>query len=204
MRKSRLVECGCICWIAGGLLVVTTISAFAFFQAGYFLDAPTRPRINADLIVALGGDNGARVKMASELYQQGFAPKVLLSGMEGGHAESRSYYLNWRARFLFDRGVPESALIFDALSASTWDEAVNTLHLMQAHNMRQVLVVSDPPHLRRLEWVWGKVFAGSGRQYRLVASHMDQWDAAHWWRNAASAQFVVLEYIKLGYYWVMH
>jgi len=67
-----------------------------------------------------------------------------------------------------------------------------------------VLVVSDPPHLRRLDHVWGKVFAGSGIQYRLIAAPMEKWDAARWWSNEASAQYVVIEYIKLGYYWLVH
>jgi hypothetical protein len=63
-----------------------------------------------------------------------------------------------------------------------------------------VLVVSDPPHMRRLSWVWGRVFAGSGKTYTLVASNMENWDAGHWWRTSLNAQFVFAEYIKLGYY----
>ena len=27
----------------------------------------------------------------------------------------------------------------------------------------RVIVVSDPPHMRRLSWVWGKAFEGSGQ-----------------------------------------
>jgi len=64
----------------------------------------------------------------------------------------------------------------------------------------RALVVSDPPHLRRLSWVWSKVFAGSGKEFILVASDMDDWDAGHWWRTSPSAQFVFGEYIKLAYY----
>jgi hypothetical protein len=49
-----------------------------------------------------------------------------------------------------------------------------------------------------------KVFAESYKEYRLVTSDLEGWDAAYWWRNEASAQFVVMEYVKLGYYWVVH
>ena len=191
-------------WGVGAFVLSVTVGISAFLLAGYFLEVPSKQPEKADLMVALGGDNGGRIHKVVELYKQGFAPKVLLPGMEGGHAETRSHYLNWRASFLVEQGVPANMLIFDEISASSWEEVVNTLRLMQSRNLKRVLVVSDPPHLRRLDWVWAKVFAGSGKEFRLVASNMDGWDPAHWWRNEASGKFVIEEYIKLGYYWVKH
>ena len=182
--------------VSGGLL--------AFLNAGRFLETSTRAPERADLIVALGGDSGARVKRAGALYKQGLAQKILLTGMEEGNATTRSHYLNWRAQFLIEQGVPPSAIIFDEVSRNSWDEANNTLRLMQAQKMNRVLVVSDPPHLRRLNWSWGKVFAGSDKSYQLVPSDMEGWDAVHWWRNEASEQFVVTEYVKLSYYLIAH
>jgi len=66
--------------------------------------------------------------------------------------------------------------------------------------MQRVLVVSDPPHMRRLSWIWGKVFEGSGKEFTLVACEMEGWDAARWWRISSHAQFVFSEYFKLAYY----
>ena len=70
--------------------------------------------------------------------------------------------------------------------------------------MAPVVVVSDPPHMRRLAWVWDKVFAGSGKAYTLVASDMEGWDAGYWWRTSTNAQFVFAEYIKLVYYLIQY
>ena len=153
---------------------------------------------------ALGGDNGARADRVLELYRKGLAPKVLLGSSEGMHSRTRTRYLNWRARYLVDAGIPEKVLLYDHRSTSSWDEAVNTLQLMQSMNMDRVLVVSDPPHMRRLAWVWGKVFARSGKEFTLVASGMEGWDAGHWWRTSANAQFVFGEYIKLAYYYFQY
>lgn len=61
-------------------------------------------------------------------------------------------------------------------------------------------MVSDPPHMRRLDWVWGRTFANSGKSYRLVASEPDWWYAAQWWRSEKSGQFVITELIKMAYY----
>lgn len=177
-----------------------------FQSAGDFLAAPASARapVKADLLVALGGDNGARANRTLELYRKGLAPLVLLTGPEGGYSKTRPTYLHWRARYLVDQGIPEKALLYDQRAASSWEEAVNTLELMKAMKLDRVVVVSDPPHMRRLSWVWGKVFAGSGKEFTLVASAMEHWDASHWWRRSLSAQFVFGEYVKLAYYFLQY
>ena len=193
------------CALVARALAATALLALALglggvAGVGHFLEAPAQQPVPADLIAALGGDNGARAARVLDLYRGGFATKVLLTGPEGGHSRTRPSYLGWRARYLVDQGLPEQALLYDHRSASTWEEAINTLRLMQEMNLDRVLVVSDPPHMRRLAWVWSKVFAGSGKQFTLVASDMEGWDAAGWWRSSGNAQYVFGESIKLAYY----
>jgi len=186
-------------WIAAlALLGLITLSVF-LFGAGRYLEAPARAPVKADLLVALGGDNGARADKVLELYRKGFAPRILLTAPET-HSKVRSSYLSMRARYLMEEGIPERALLSDRHSKNSWVEATNVLQLMKSMKLDRALVVSDPPHMRRLSWVWGKVFAGSGKSFTLVASDMDDWDAADWWRTSPSAQFVFGEYIKLAYY----
>jgi uncharacterized SAM-binding protein YcdF (DUF218 family) len=189
--------------LAAVALLAVALCIGGVFGAGHFLEAPAQQPVPADLIAALGGDNGGRASRVLDLYRNGFAPKVLLTGSEG-HSKTRASSLGWRARYLVDEGIPEHALLYDSLSASTWEEAVNTLRLMQEAKLDRVLVVSDAPHMRRLAWVWSKAFAGSGKQFTLVASDMEGWDAAGWWRSPGNAQFVFGECIKLAYYLFAH
>lgn len=193
-----------IAWSVGIAMIGIVAIVSALTGAGRYLTASAESPVKADLIVTLGGGNGGRDDRALKLYKEGIASKVLITGQEGAYRKTRSNYLNWRAQYLVDQGVPRSALLFDERSASSWDEAVNTLQLMQAMRMHHVVVVSDPPHLRRLSWVWGKVFAESGRHYTLVASEMEGWDPDHWWRTSGNAQFVFGEYIKLVYYLIQY
>jgi hypothetical protein len=106
--------------------------------------------------------------------------------------------------YLLDNSVPQQALLFDYRSTSSWDEAVNTLQLMQKMNLDRVLVVSDPPHMRRLSRGWGKVFEGSGKEFTLVANDMEGWEPGHWWHTSPNAQFLFAEYIKLVYYFIQY
>ena len=195
MKRGTIIR-----WLGVSVLLGIAALIAGFLGAGHFLEAPAQAPVKADLLVALGGDDGARVHGLLGLYRKGFAPKVLLSGMAGTYSKTRAHNLMWRARYLIDEGIPEQALLYDRRSASSRDEALNTLQLMQSMKLDRVLVVSDPPHMRRLSWVWGKVFSGSGKAYTLVASEMEDWDAGHWWRSSPNAQFVFAEYIKLAYY----
>lgn len=198
MKRRTIIR-----WIGAFLLLGFIGITACFLGAGHFLEAPAQAPVKADLLVALGGDDGGRANGVVELYRKGFAPMVLLTG-EGVHSKTRAHQLSWRARYLLDQGLPEQALLYDQRSNNSWDEAVNTLELMRSMKLNRVLVVSDPPHLRRLSWVWGKVFAGSGKTYILVASETDDWDAEFWWRTSPSAQFVFAEYIKLAYYLIQY
>jgi len=190
-------------WLAAGLLLAAAALVLALRGAGHFLEAPAQAPAKADLIFSLGGDNGGRADRGLELYRAGFAPKILL-GAEGVNSKTRAAYLSWRARYLLDAGVAPQALLYDRRSVSSWDEAIHALRLMREMKLDRVLVVSDPPHLRRLSWVWGKVFAQSGKAFILVASNAEGWDAAHWWRDSSNAQFVFGEYIKLAYYVIQY
>jgi uncharacterized SAM-binding protein YcdF (DUF218 family) len=188
----------------GVLVLCVAAGIFAFFQVGYFLEAPAQKSEKADLIVPLGGGGSSRVHEAAELYAQGFAPNVLLTDIRSGDANRSSQSSDWRIQFLLEHGVPDIMLVFDALSTNSWEEAVNTLRLMRVRNWQLVLVVSDPPHLRRLDWAWGKVFEGSGKEYRLIAAPLEGWDPERWWQNDSSASFVVTEVTKLAQYHVAH
>ncbi|MCC6474155.1 MAG: YdcF family protein, partial [Burkholderiales bacterium] len=100
-------------WLWLGVLVaLSSTLAAGFLCAGHFLQAPARAPVKADLLAALGGDNGARADKALELYRKGFAPRVLLTGPDS-HSKTRSAYLDFRARYLVENGVPEKALLFD-------------------------------------------------------------------------------------------
>lgn len=186
--------------LTGGLVLM---GALAFVSAGAFLASPPGTPVKADAIIALGGDSGYRAMEVGRLFRAGWAPRVLITGLEASPPESRSHYLNWRAMVLADSGVPPASMLFDAESVSSWDEAANTRKLMEARGWNRVLVVSDPPHLRRLDWTWRKAFAGSNLEYVLIAAPSAWWNADEWWRNEFAAKFVAQEVVKLAYYIVI-
>lgn len=125
---------------------------------------PTGTLPTADAIVVLGGalrqqipprpmvevmESGDRVLYAAQLYRQGKAPLVILSGgripwMGGGTPESEDM-----ATLLAQLGVPASAMVQDPTSLNTYENAVNVRELLQERGLKQVLLVTSATHMPR-------------------------------------------------------
>ncbi len=120
-------------------------------------DAPT-----ADAIVVLGGNTAnaranwfepldrttatTRVDTAAELYLARRAPKVLLSGgaLEGDVSEARGM-----AAAIRQLGVPESALILENASRSTYENAFLSAEQLRQHGIHSILLVTSAVHMPR-------------------------------------------------------
>lgn len=116
----------------------------------------------ADAIVVLGGNtaNGranwflpydkdtavVRVDTAAQLYLAGRAPKVVLSGgaLEGDVSEARGM-----AHAIRQQGVPESALILENASRTTYENAALTEDQLKTRGIGKVLLVTSALHMPR-------------------------------------------------------
>jgi uncharacterized SAM-binding protein YcdF (DUF218 family) len=172
----------------------------AFINLGYWLSGPANEPIQVDLIVALGGGSGERDQMAAVLYKAGYAKKILLTGMEDISDAGQRYYQSPRTLFLLEQGVPAEVLIFDGQSINTHQEAINTAALLSAHHWHSALVVSDPPHIRRVDYCLQPVFKKAGLSYQLIQSYAPTWHPERWWQDKRWSQFCVSEVVKLIYY----
>ncbi len=196
MRALRCVLLTLLAVALMGAAATVVVAA----RAGYWLEAPGQAPRRTNAIAILGGDEeGERATRAIALYREGYAPTLVLTGLQQGVAPVPAG-LNWRAEFLEAGGVPRSAMRFELQATSSYTEAVQLLALMRREGWRTLIVVSDPPHMRRLAWMYADVFEGSGLEYVLVASGPEWWKPGDWWRHEKSGQFVIQELIKLGYY----
>lgn len=190
---SRLV------WVM--MFALPVLVLLAVMHLGSWLAAPAAAPIVADAVVVLGGDGGnGRATRAGELLLAGFVRQVVLTGSPGKADTVADAKADLRAKLLIDMGVPSSALLFDNASRNSWEEAHNSRLMMDEKGWQRVLVVSDPPHLRRLQLAWGHALAGREGQFVLVAGNADWWHPEVWWRDERAARFVGGELMGLGYY----
>lgn len=103
------------------------------------------PRVNIDLT-----EHGDRATYTAQLYKQGKAPLVIISGgrldwYDGGTPESTDI----SQMFQKDYGIPASAIIEDPTSMNTYENAVNVQKIMVERKIKKVLLVTSAFHMPR-------------------------------------------------------
>ena len=109
----------------------------------------------------------------------------------------QNYYLHPRSLFFLMQGIPNEALMFDGQAINTHQENINIAALMTEQHWRSVLVVSDPPHIQRINYCLEALFKHNGLSYRLIASDIPSWHTGRWWQEPRWLFFCVSEVIKL-------
>src|SRR3990172_1079947 len=154
------------------------------------------PLEKADVIVVLsGGRRDERVRQAADLYRAGYAPRVLLSGGEALMDLPTPDLLKLQAR---KHGIPESALLFEAASTSTAEQAKFLRPILEQHGFRRAIVVTSSFHPRRTRYLFHRAFDGSAVEIRVYPVQQDFFNPVNWWTRESDTETVVLEYIKLG------
>ena len=87
-----------------------------------------------------------RIDIAAQLCLAGRAPKVLLSGgaLEGDVSEARGM-----AHAIRQQGVPETALILENSSRTTYENAAMTEDQLKARGIGKILLVTSALHMPR-------------------------------------------------------
>ncbi|MEO8195427.1 MAG: YdcF family protein [Thermoanaerobaculia bacterium] len=113
-------------------------------------------RAPADLILVLGRElrNNrptpvfqARLEHGARLLQQGWAPRILVSG--GVTGDSRVSEAEAGRELLLGQGLPESALLVEAGSRHTLENLFNVRETLRRESWQRLILVSDPLHLAR-------------------------------------------------------
>jgi uncharacterized SAM-binding protein YcdF (DUF218 family) len=105
------------------------------------------PLAKADWIVVLGGERKRRFTRAAELFHQGIAPKIFVSGEpECELAVGR----------LQAAGVPASAITYECTSRSTYENVLYTREALAPYEPRKILIVTSWFHSSRAIKVFAK------------------------------------------------
>lgn len=192
--------------VTGPAIVVVALGPFY----GRFLAAED-PLERADAIFVLGGGLADRTLEAAELYQAGYAPRIVLSDTprDGGTLELERRGLHVlgdveRARDILLRlGIRQDAIIVPHRHHdSTGEEALTLRDLSVSHRWTSVVVVTSPLHLRRAGFAIRRQLADLGVRVVMRGSRYARSDPEHWWRRRGDARETLFELQKLVFYWV--
>ena len=186
IRKILLVALVAV--LAGGWVLRESILR-GLGQALVRSEAPQK----ADAMVVLGGDwRGSRILKAAELAREGYAPRVLVSGVRGMYGNSEA---DLAIEFAVRHGAPRE--IFTAARGdvvSTAGEAEEDVGILRRMGVHSYLLVTSDYHTRRA----GRNFArlAPEMEMRTVASGDPVWNGGEWWRTREGRKTWLLEMSK--------
>jgi uncharacterized SAM-binding protein YcdF (DUF218 family) len=161
--------------IISSLLLLVTLSSSLIATTligsleAWYQPQPLTPSDRFDAIVVLGGgvdgkgslrpttepspDSRIRTMCGVDLYQQGYAPTLVLTGGDGGIFGTGPQEAVEMKRWAVRLGVPESATMVDTKAQNTYENATGTKRLL---GPASILLVSSASHLPRAVPVFTK------------------------------------------------
>jgi len=198
-------------------IVFPILGLVLYFGYPYLLRAIGRylvtedPLKHADAIAVLSGDGGvARTLEAVRLYQDGYAPKIILThqslpkGYEAlarfGISVPEERDIQWLV--LKRMRVPRAAVLQIQERSDSTDAEMRALgRFMDHQGVRSIILVTSKSHSTRARKILSRA---SGGRFVIISrpSRYDTFDPDGWWRSRRDAKEVFQEYPKLVNYWV--
>ena len=165
------------------------------------------PLANAGAVVVLSGSIPARAQEAARIVHLGYAPEVWVSRPQDPAAELQQLGIHFVGEEEYNReilareGVATDAIhILPETIVDTEQEVEVIVRQMQQSGKSRVIIVTSPPHTRRVKTLWAAL-APKDRQAIVRAAYEDEFDADHWWRNTRDSYAVTREILGLMNAW---
>jgi len=162
---------------------------------GWYL-APRDELQKADAIVAIsGGDTRARTLTAADLYNDGWAPLLIVAGAAADPG-SVSNAVAMRQIAIAEGDVPSSAIRTEDDSRNTEENAYNVAELFP-ETPKRIILVTSPYHQRR---AYNRFKVALPRTEIINYPAFDQtWRRSLWWITPSGWYLTISESVKLVY-----
>lgn len=171
--------------------------------AAAYLKLPCSISGASDVIIVLGGEiDGERTRKGAELYRQGVAPKAMLS--DGTMMSWRTAAIEEMYDLAVLEGVRTEDVIREDRSRSTYENALYSRELMEELGYSSAVVVTTDWHARRSQFIFDKVYKGSGIALQVCGTPDARSDFSEWWKDGEKQQVVLTEWSKLVVYWLKY
>ena len=188
-------------WLVRGILAVFCLGAamgvvafLGFLGFVYSLDRfERRPETRADGIVVLTG-GAQRIDDAIDLLAEGYAERLLISGVNEKTNRDQISRLNPGQRHLFDCCVD-----LDYRARNTIGNAIEIRRWTERNHFASLIVVTSNYHMPRALVELEHAFPNVQKIPYSVAATIDPHS---WWRSAYTARVLASEYVKFLAVWL--
>ena len=191
MKRNRRATTSLIAVLCLGAAVFAFSGRILWGLGAWLTNA--EPPQKADIVVVIGGDHhGNRILKGAELVREGFAPKVLSSGVASMYGVREA---DMAIDFAVQHGYPRDIFISSPYPAlSTLDEARGLEPQLRRLGVHKYLVVTSPWHTARTERVFRRVTPDL--DVHTVESPDRDWENGEWWKNREGRKLWFYEALK--------
>jgi len=188
------------------VLALIALGVFAFRHAGRWLirEDALRP---ANVIVVLSGGMPYRAEEAARIFRMGYAHEVWITRPVSPAQELAAMGIHFVGEddysrdVLIHQGVPGADIhILPDSMIDTEQEVDEVAREMRQDRLNTVIIVTSPPHTRRVHVLWSEL-APKNLRAIVRAAYEDPFDPNHWWRNTRDALSVTRETLGLLNAW---
>ena len=160
----------------------------------------------ADVIVVLSGGKDTRIPHALKLFEEGYAPEILLTdekkrNIRFSHLFPTNEVIAQTMIEELEMSVPVSTIQSQKGGAtSTFDEAYDLLKLSENKRYRHLILVTDAFHTRRAYHAFQTVFEDTEIKIEMSAASNEIFNVNNWWTSDQGISAYILESIKYPVY----
>lgn len=147
--------------------------------------------VKAEIVVCLGGGTIERLESAIKLFKDGYVENILVLGESWYHHP-----------YLKKSGLKDAYIIEDS-PKNTEEEIAFLIPYMATHDIHTALIVTDPPHTKRVKVLISQFLTGNTIQLRIVGSNVSWWDGKNYYLNEKARSFVWHEIPKIVYRYIV-
>ena len=171
------------------ILLWFVVLPLAFLNYGKWINA-TKDPVKADIIVCLGGGTVERLNMSVNLFNNGYSrsKSIILLG------ESYDTKLDLKETY------PHTDIEQHPEPKNTKEEVLYIKRYMVKHGYKSALIVTDPPHSRRVSVLHSLLdIEDEDVDFHMVSSKVLWWNENKYYDDKRSGEFVFAETVRILY-----
>jgi uncharacterized SAM-binding protein YcdF (DUF218 family) len=165
-----------------------------------FVETPIE---QADLLFVFGNDWLPTMERATDLWNQGYAKRILISGHSANKTRKESEAKRFMTRGL-ELGLPQEAFILEHNATNTKENFVLSLPLldeaMGIKNIQSILFLCKAFHTRRVLMTAKKYLAGHVRCMFVPTQDERNISRVGWWKDCIARERVLAEVRRIAEY----
>lgn len=175
------------------LAIAIIVLAGLIVSVGFYLSPQSPLRLADAIVVISGGETDQRVAEGVELFQQNWAPVMIMSGAARDEGISNAAAMQQMAVKL---GVSVDKILLDEEARDTLDNAKNVRSLIQVHGIKSIILVTSPYHQRRALLTFRHFL---GDEFTIInhSAADSAWRKNGWWLSSWARHLTWTELSKI-------